>query len=140
MDPIIILEHMSQTRGPRAACGPPDVFVRPATSLKLLKLLLKLLFFVVSRHFQPPIVARGDIFPLNAAREPFFVKMWPAYESEFETPILEVLDGKKTPLYTDPHLKTYALPKLKQNILEVIMSFLNLFHISYDWLHKGTEE
>jgi len=35
-----------------------------------------------------PIVARGDIFPLNAAREPFFVKMWPAYETEFETPVL----------------------------------------------------
>jgi len=34
-------------------------------------------------------VARGDIFPLNAAREPFFVKMWPAYETEFETPGLE---------------------------------------------------
>jgi len=45
VDPIIILEHGSQTR------GPSDVFVRPATSLKLLKLLLKLLFFVVSRHF-----------------------------------------------------------------------------------------
>jgi len=34
----------------------------------------------------PHIAARGDIFPLNAAREPFFVKMWPAYETEFETP------------------------------------------------------
>ena len=33
-------------------------------------------------------MARGDIFPLNAAREPFFVKMWPAYETEFETPAL----------------------------------------------------
>jgi hypothetical protein len=31
----------------------------------------------------------GDIFPLNAAREPFFVKMWPAYETEFETPGLQ---------------------------------------------------
>jgi hypothetical protein len=36
-------------------------------------------------------VAHGDIFPLNAAREPFFVKMWPAYETEFETPGL--IDG-----------------------------------------------
>jgi len=35
-------------------------------------------------------VARRDIFPLNAAREPFFVKMWPAYETEFETPALGV--------------------------------------------------
>ncbi len=34
-------------------------------------------------------MARGDIFPLNAAREPFFVKMWPAYETEFETPELD---------------------------------------------------
>jgi len=32
------------SRGPRAACGPPDVFVRPATSLKLLKQLVKLWF------------------------------------------------------------------------------------------------
>jgi len=40
-----VLEQGSQTR------GPPDVFVRPATALILLKLLLKLLFFVVSRHF-----------------------------------------------------------------------------------------
>jgi len=38
------LNQGSQTRVPRAACGPPDVFVRPATSLKLLKLLLKLRF------------------------------------------------------------------------------------------------
>ncbi len=37
----------------------------------------------------PPIVARGDIFPLNAARKPFFVKMWPEYETEFETPGVE---------------------------------------------------
>jgi len=29
----------SQTRGPWAAFGPPDVFVRPATSLNLFKLL-----------------------------------------------------------------------------------------------------
>jgi len=41
------LKQGSQTRGPRAACGPPEVCVRPATSLKLLKLLQKLLFFVV---------------------------------------------------------------------------------------------
>jgi len=34
----VLLAQGSQTR------GPPDVFVRPATSLKLLKLLLKLLF------------------------------------------------------------------------------------------------
>lgn len=49
---------------------------------------------------------------------------------------------RRPPLYTDPRLKTYAhaLPKLKHNILEVNMSFLNLFLISYDWLHKGTEE
>jgi len=32
---------------------------------------------------------RGDIFSLNASREPFFVKMWPAYETEFETPVLK---------------------------------------------------
>ena len=31
----------SQTRGLRAACGPPDVFVRPASSLKVLILWLK---------------------------------------------------------------------------------------------------
>jgi len=36
-----LLEQRSQTH------GPPDVFVRPATSLILLQLLLKLLFFVV---------------------------------------------------------------------------------------------
>ncbi len=34
-------------------------------------------------------MARGDIFSLNAAREPFFGKMWPAYETEFETPALD---------------------------------------------------
>ncbi len=44
---FISLIQWSQTRGPRAACGPLDAFLRPATSLKLLKLLLKLLFFVV---------------------------------------------------------------------------------------------
>jgi len=42
--PIFGLSQGSQTRGPRAACGPQDVFVRPATSLKLLKLLIKLRF------------------------------------------------------------------------------------------------
>jgi len=36
-------------------------------------------------------VAHEDIFPLYAAREPFFVKMWPAYETEFETPAIECL-------------------------------------------------
>ncbi len=33
-------------------------------------------------------MARGDTFPLNAARKPFFVKMWPAYKTVFETPAL----------------------------------------------------
>ncbi len=33
-------------------------------------------------------MARGDTFPLYAAREPFFDEMWPAYETEFETPAL----------------------------------------------------
>jgi len=36
-------------------------------------------------------VACSNIFPLNAARDPFFVKMWPAYETEFETPGLDTL-------------------------------------------------
>ncbi len=36
-------------------------------------------------------MAHGDISPLHAAREPFFVKMWPAYETEFETPALKRL-------------------------------------------------
>ncbi len=61
------LDQESQTRGPRPACGPPDVFVRPATSLKLLKLLLKLLFF---------LQYKGT----------FSLLLWPAYETEFETP------------------------------------------------------
>ncbi len=33
-------------------------------------------------------MARGDIVPLNAGRKPFFVKMWPTYETESETPDL----------------------------------------------------
>jgi len=48
---IVDLNQGSQTRVPRAAYGPSDVFVRPATSLKLLKLLLKLRFFVVLGQF-----------------------------------------------------------------------------------------
>jgi len=39
-----VLYQGSQTRGPRAACGPPYVFVRPASSFKLFKLLIKLRF------------------------------------------------------------------------------------------------
>jgi hypothetical protein len=31
-------------------------------------------------------MASGEIFPLNVASEHFFVKMWLAYETEFETP------------------------------------------------------
>jgi hypothetical protein len=31
---LVVIEQESQTHGPRAACGPPDVFARPATSLK----------------------------------------------------------------------------------------------------------
>jgi len=66
----ITIDQGSQTR------GPPDVFVRPTTSLILLKLLLKLLFFC-------------SIKALLASYCRFFVKMWPAYETEFETPAID---------------------------------------------------
>ncbi len=56
---------------------------------------------VVKRHFKSPIVARGAIFPLNAAHEPFFVKLWPAYDTVFETPGLEKL-------YYEKNTKTYT--------------------------------
>jgi len=63
-------------------------------------------------------VAHGDIFPLNAAREPFFVKMWPAYETEFETPDLEAslftISGTKGPkkLNTPHELKKLPTPAI----------------------------
>ena len=41
-------------------------------------------------HFLPPIVTRGDIFAFLCGPRAFiFIKIWPAYTFEFETPDLD---------------------------------------------------
>ncbi len=83
-------------------------------------------------HFQPPILARGDIFPLNAAREPFFVKMQPAYETEFETPVvyavsfsvLEDFFAIEFEKYRSDNLDKYVIivQDIKEIIYQIILS------------------
>ncbi len=67
----------SQTRGPRAASGPPDVFVRPATSLKLLKLLIKLRFFLYKGTFSLQLWPAETFFLLMRPASPFLLKCGP---------------------------------------------------------------
>jgi hypothetical protein len=76
------LNQGSQTR------GPPDVFVWPTTSLKLLKLLLKLRFLQYKSSFSLQLWPAETFFLFMRPASPFYVKMWPAYETEFETPDL----------------------------------------------------
>jgi hypothetical protein len=82
---------VSNMRPARCVCAARDI-------IKITQIIAKTTVFgsigpiLYYRPFQPPIVARGDIFPVNAAREPFFVKMWPACETEFETPALDLFN------------------------------------------------
>ena len=78
---LIGLNQGSQTR------GPPDVFVRPASTSKYCQLYLKLLF----KAILAPIVAGADMFsPYEARKIFFFLKMWPSHRFEFETPGLNL--------------------------------------------------
>ena len=61
------LEQGFQTRGRRAACGPPDVLMRPMSSSIFLYLYLNM-------HFLPPSSACIDIFSYYAARKFIFIQ------------------------------------------------------------------
>lgn len=63
------------------------------------------------------------LFPLNAARERiFFVEMWPAYVTEFETP-----DLKRTFEFDFVHLCLYFLEVRESNFCKsFLFDFLTL--------------
>ena len=68
-------EHLgqgSQARGPWAACGPPDVFVRPASLIESSHIIVVIAAFVILRPFLPSFAAREEIVCHNAARELHF--------------------------------------------------------------------
>jgi len=79
-------------------------------------------------------VARGDIFPLNLAREPFFVKMWPAYETDindeqinrriFSSTTFQILKSSKIELpdVLYYYKKVQNLPNLYNLIIHLLPS------------------
>ena len=82
----------SQTRGPRAACEPPDVFMQPALSSKLLFLLIveTTVLFTFYALWWPA----ETFLPDCAARELVLHQMWPANIVEFETLALHAQDQR----------------------------------------------
>ncbi len=76
----------SQTRGPWAACGPPDASVRPANnskndkSIKFDQILLILRAFLV--NCGPQKLFSYKLRPVEHS----FSRMWPSDQFEFETP------------------------------------------------------
>jgi hypothetical protein len=80
---------VSNTR-PAGRKGPARCVCAARDIIKITQFIAKTMVFCSIKAFWPPIVARGVIFPQNVAREPFFVKMWPSYETEFETAGLAV--------------------------------------------------
>jgi len=83
---IPLLENKTKKQKSQGICTKPGVSnTRPATSLKLLKSLLRLLC-----SFSLQLWPAETFFLLMRPASPFFVKMWPAYETEFETPVLSV--------------------------------------------------
>ncbi len=71
------IDKGSQTHGPRAACGPPDVFVRPATSLKLFKLLIILRFLYYKGTSSLQLWPAETFFLLMRPASPFLLKCDP---------------------------------------------------------------
>ncbi len=86
-NPKLILYYKGLKQGPRAACGPSGVIVRPAFIWKTSDMLNFDQIYLNLRAFIS-FVAHGMFFPLNWARGSFFIWMWPSYQYEFETPAL----------------------------------------------------
>ncbi len=82
------LEQGSQTRGPLAAFGPLDAFVRPANISKIGKIIS---FDQIKLILSAFLVICGPQKLVSKLRpaEHFFCGMWPSDKFEFETPDLE---------------------------------------------------
>ena len=91
----------------RAACGPPDVFVRPASTSKYCKLYFELWFKALFSSF---CGQRRHFFSLCS--QLIFFKMCPLHRFEFETPELKNVLGKKLDPWTHKTRKTIFKMKM----------------------------
>ncbi len=82
------LTQGSQKRGPWAACGPPNAFVRPASISKTENIINFGQIQLIFGNFSCKLwLARAFSDKLRPAKH-FFFGMWPSHEFEFETPAL----------------------------------------------------
>ncbi len=81
-----VINQGSQTRGPRAACGPTDAFVRPANTSKK---------YQEYNIWSNLAIFEGFSCILRPA-ENFISRMWPSNQFEFETLVLNNTNIKRS--------------------------------------------